>query len=127
MVKGPAEVWFAIGQPRYRASRLPLGRDYDGRLSAASALSFQGWGHSEGHSSGRHNHKRTQQTICRHFKLLLKIPRYWAASGADEPANSLLPSAVFMLFALQLFDPSFARKPSTEITSPAFKEFLVQP
>jgi hypothetical protein len=43
------------------------------------------------------------------------------------PENNCLPSEVFTELALQVLEPSFARDPSTEMTSPVFSEFLFQP
>src|ERR1700677_3607881 len=50
-----------------------------------------------------------------------------AASGLDDPANTVLPSANLTEVALQVFEASLASVPLMLIRSPFFRSFLVQP
>src|SRR5216683_5446831 len=45
----------------------------------------------------------------------------------SDPAKTFLPFASFTSRALATLSPSLARNPLTEIWSPGFSEFLVQP
>ena len=49
------------------------------------------------------------------------------AGVPEEPANTVRPSASVIRAALAVFEPSLARYASTVISSPGFRERLLQP
>src|SRR5580658_10972614 len=51
----------------------------------------------------------------------------FGSSAEDAPLKTFLPSSKATLLALTRFEPSLAREPLTETTSPIFKELRVQP
>src|SRR5713226_8437593 len=53
--------------------------------------------------------------------------RFGSAPGADPPRNSFRPSVNVRLAPTPRFAPSLARKPSTIISVPGGREFLLKP
>src|SRR5262245_24807919 len=62
---------------------------------------------------------------CSHCRELRR--HFVGLPSAEDPANTLRPSASLTLFAFAIFAPSFARYPSTVTWSPSLSESCFQP